>query len=283
MMRPNHHLDQNINGPLQFNFQITLCRLWYVAPGKNKITLNSVAEQRAIARYRSEGKKKMVWQGCSIHGSVNDSNFNEPMPWIGIYVAAASLVCSLAMAVATNLSVDLNTSMPRCQDQLSKLSSTVLMCTVMGNFMPSIGTTENKEVFSNVIALDILMITLMVNVCIKMGTGVIYVFWKEHAVLMFIMLVLLLILSFSALTVPTTKHYFEFKYCKTYEITVRESSNEAGIPVFKKLREDLMKYWTMAYTCCPQFVKGRSVTCTAAGALCLFSAAILVEAWLFVS
>ena len=255
----------------------------------------------------------MVWQGCNIDGSVNDSNFNEPMPWIGIYVAAASLVCSLAMgadaflafrhtkfwfpckvfslnvtsltiiAVATNLSVDLNTSMPRCQDQLSKLSSTVLMCTVMGNFMPSIGTTENKEVFSNVIALDILMITLMVNVCIKMGTGVIYVFWKEHAVLMFIMLVLLLILSFSALTVPTTKHYFEFKYCKTYEITVRESSNEAGIPVFKKLREDLMKYWTMAYTCCPQFVKGRSVTCTAAGALCLFSAAILVEAWLFVS
>ncbi|KAJ9706890.1 hypothetical protein PVL29_002047 [Vitis rotundifolia] len=252
----------------------------------------------------------MVWQGCSIHGSVNDSNFNEPMPWIGIYVAAASLVCSLAMgadaflafrhtkfwfpcnffslhatsltiiAVATKLSVNLNTSMPRCQDQLSKLSSTVLMCTVMGNFMPSIGTMENKEVFSNVISLGILVITLMVNVCIQIGTGVIYVFWKEHAVLMFIMLVLLLILSFSAMTVPTTKHYFEFKYCRMYEIAVRESSNEAGIPVFKKLREDLMKYWTMAHTCCPQFVKGRSVTCSAYGALCLFSAAILVEAWL---
>ena len=252
----------------------------------------------------------MVWQGCNIDGSVNDSNFNEPMPWIGIYVAAASLVCSLAMgadaflalrhkkfwfpckffslnatsltiiAVATKLSVDLNTSMPRCQDQLSKLSSTVLMCTVMGNFMPSIGTMENKEVFSNVIALGILVITLMVNVCIQMGTGVIYVYWKEHAVVMFIMLVLLLILSFSALTVPTTKHYFELKYRKKYEIAVKESSNETDIPVFKKLREDLMKYWIMAHSSCPQFVIGRSVTCTASGALCLLSAAILVEAWI---
>ena len=27
-----------------------------------------------------------------------------------------------------------------------------------------------------------------------------------------------------------------------------------------------MKYWTMAHTCCPQFVIGRSVTCTS-GAL----------------
>ncbi|CBI31915.3 unnamed protein product, partial [Vitis vinifera] len=252
----------------------------------------------------------MVWQGCNIDGSVNDSNFNEPMPWIGIYVAAASLVCSLAMgadaflalrhkkfwfpckffslnatsltiiAVATKLSVDLNTSMPRCQDQLSKLSSTVMMCTVMGNFMPSIGTMENKEVFSNVIALGILVITLMVNVCIQMGTGVIYVYWKEHAVVMFIMLVLLLILSFSALTVPTTKHYFELKYRKKYEIAVKESSNETDIPVFKKLREDLMKYWIMAHSSCPQFVIGRSVTCTASGALCLLSAAILVEAWI---
>ena len=252
----------------------------------------------------------MVWQGCNTDGDVNDSKFNEPMPWIGIYIAAASLLCSIGMgtdafsairhrkfwfpckffplnatsltiiAVATKLSMDLNTSMPRCNDQLSKLSSTVLMCTVMSNFMPSIGTMENREIFSNVIALGILVITLVVNVCIQMATGVIYVFWKEHAVVMFIMLVLLLFLSFSALTVPTTKHYFESKYAKKYEIAVRESSKETNMPVFKKLREDLMKYWTMAHTSCPQFVVARSVTCTASGALCLFSAAILMEAWL---
>ena len=152
----------------------------------------------------------MVWQGCNSDGNVNDSKFNEPMPWIGIYIAVASLLCSMGadafsairfrkfwfpcklfslnatsltiIAVAAKLSVDLNTSIPRCQDQLSKLSRTMLMCTVMGNFMVSIGTMENREIFSNVIALGILVITLEVNVCIQMETGVIYVFWKEHAV-----------------------------------------------------------------------------------------------------
>ena len=118
------------------------------------------------------------------------------------------------------------------------------------------------------------MITLVVNVCIQMATGVIYTFWKEHAVVMFIMLVLLLSLSFSNLTGPTIKHYFESKYTKKYEIAVRESSKKTDMPVFKKLREDLMKYWTMAHTSCPQFVVARS------GALCLFSAAILMEVWL---
>lgn len=39
-----------------------------------------------------------------------------------------------------------------------------------------------------------------------------------------------------------------------------------------------MKYWMMAYTANPQFVVGRSVTCTASGALCLLSAAALAEA-----
>uniref|UniRef100_A0A162AHZ2 Uncharacterized protein n=2 Tax=Daucus carota subsp. sativus TaxID=79200 RepID=A0A162AHZ2_DAUCS len=101
--------------------------------------------------------------GCSPDGYLNDSKFSEPMPWIGIYVAAASALCALAMsvdtvhafryrklwfpcsffslnattltlvAVAVKLSVDLNTSMPRSQDQLVKLSSTVFICTVMAS------------------------------------------------------------------------------------------------------------------------------------------------------
>ncbi|KAK3039465.1 hypothetical protein RJ639_028047 [Escallonia herrerae] len=80
--------------------------------------------------------------GCTIDGNLNDSKFSEPMPWIGIYVAAASALCAVAMAadafhgfryrkswfpcqffslnattltliaVAIKFSVDLNTSMP---------------------------------------------------------------------------------------------------------------------------------------------------------------------------
>ncbi|XVF13362.1 hypothetical protein REPUB_Repub08aG0201900 [Reevesia pubescens] len=247
--------------------------------------------------------------GCSIDGVLNEVKFGEPLPWIGIYIAAASLACAIAMAadaihgfrhwklwfpckfftinatsltvitVAIKLSVDLNTPMPRGQDQLAKLSSTALICTVMGNSMPSLGTMENKEIFTNVIALVILVITVIVNICIQLGTGVIYVFCPEHAIIMFLMLVLLVVFSFSALTVPTIKHYLELKYKKKYEMAQKEcaKSNETDKTVEVKLREALMRYWMMAHTCSPQFVMGRSVTCTASGALCLLSAATLAE------
>ncbi|KAA8521397.1 hypothetical protein F0562_012041 [Nyssa sinensis] len=246
--------------------------------------------------------------GCTTDGNLNVSKFSEPMPWIGIYVAAASAACSIAMAadalhgfrnrkfwypckffslnattltliaVAIKLSVDLNTSMPRPQDQLAKLSSGVFICTVMGNSMPSIGTMENKEMLMNIVALGILVITAIVNVCIQLGTGVIYVFWKEHAFVMFLMLVLLAILSSSALTVPTTKRYFDLKYSKKHKLAVKECSDKTEKCPAKKLREDLTKYWMMAHTCSPQFVIGRSATCTASGAFCLLSAVTLAEA-----
>ncbi|XWS49748.1 hypothetical protein CRYUN_Cryun12cG0029500 [Craigia yunnanensis] len=250
--------------------------------------------------------------GCSIDGVLNEAKFSEPLPWIGIYIAAASLACAIAMAadtihgfrhckpwfpckfftinatsltiitVAIKLSVDLNTPMPRGQDQLVKLSSTTLICTVMGNSMPSIGTMENKEIFTNIIALGILVITVIVNICIQLGTGVIYVFRMEHAIIMFLMLVLLVVLSFSALTVPTIKHHLELKYKMKYEMAQKECSNSDKIDknVEEKLKEALMKYWMMAHTSSPQFVIVRSVTCTASGALCLLSAATLAEAML---
>ncbi|KAL6004981.1 hypothetical protein ACLOJK_005540 [Asimina triloba] len=96
--------------------------------------------------------------GCSSNGgNLDDSKFSEPLPWIGVYIAAASLACALAMAadayrgishrklwfpniyfslnaatlsllaIATKLPVDLNTPMPRPQDQLAKLSGTVFL------------------------------------------------------------------------------------------------------------------------------------------------------------
>ncbi|WCJ25940.1 hypothetical protein M5689_007792 [Euphorbia peplus] len=252
----------------------------------------------------------MVKLGCSADGILNEAKFSEPLPWIGIYIAVASLVCAIVMAkdlihgfcckkfwfpnkyfcinatsltiltVAIKLSVDLNTPMPRRIDQLSKLSSSALICTVMGNSMPSLGTMENNELMMNVLALGILVITVIVNICIQLGTGVIYLYWKEHAVIMFLMLVLLLKLAFSALIVPTTKKHLEFKYKKKHEMALCECSSGTEKEVEKKLRHDLMKFWMMAHTCSPQFVIGRSATCTAAGALCLVSALTLAEAML---
>lgn len=246
--------------------------------------------------------------GCRLDGYLNDSNFTEPMPWIGVYVAVACMACAILTgfdvhdawfqwktwwpckffslnatsltltAVATKLSVDLNTPMPRHRDQLSKLSSSVLMCTVMGNSMPSLGTMANKEILMNMVALTILVITLIVNICMQLGTGVIFVFWIEHVFVIFLMLVLLVILCFTALTVPTTKKYLETKYNKKHKIAMRECSNECKEKsVIKKLKEDLMKFWVMAHTSSPQFVMGRSVTCTASGAFCLLAAVTLAE------
>ncbi|EXC28299.1 hypothetical protein L484_011803 [Morus notabilis] len=252
----------------------------------------------------------MGGHGCSaVDGHLNDDNFSKPMPWIGIYIAAASAACLVAMAadliqgfrfrkfwfpcnyfsinatsltliaVAAKLSVDLNTSMPNRRDQLAKLTSAAFICTVMGNSMPSLGTMGNEDLFMNIMALGILVITIIVNICIQLGTGAIFVFWKEHALFMFIMLVLLIVMSFSALIVPTTKRYLEYKYDKKYELALKEAPSDInGKKLVCKLRKDLDKYWMMAYTCSPQFVMGRSVTCTASGALCLVSAAVLGEA-----
>ncbi|KAM7491235.1 hypothetical protein LguiA_034156 [Lonicera macranthoides] len=246
--------------------------------------------------------------GCTIEGELNKSKFNQPMPWIGIYVAAASATCALAMAAdvfhsfrsrkfwfpckffslnaatltliaaAVKLSVDLNTSMPRLQDQLAKLSTEVFICTAIGNSMPSIGTMKNKEMFMNIVALGIIVVTSIVNICIQLGTGVIYVFWKEHAFVIFLMLVLLAILCSSALSVPTTKLYLELKYKNKFKVAVQECCDQTEKSVPKRLREGLIKYWIMVHTSSPQFVIGRSATCTASGAFCLLSTVTLVEA-----
>lgn len=171
--------------------------------------------------------------------------------------------------------------MPQRNDQLAKLSSTVLICTVMANSMPSLGTMENKEILTNVVALGILVVTLVVNICIQIGTGVIFVFWKEHAFVTFLLVVLLIIYSFSSLVVPTSKNYLELKYKKKYEIAIKECSVGTGkCAKVNKMKEDLMKFWMMAHTSSPQFVMGRSVTCTAAGAICLLSAGTLAETML---
>lgn len=274
--------------------------------GSNPLNLTTRKEDRTETKER----KKMGKLGCNVNEILDDTKFSEPMPWIGIYVAAATLACLVAMAadaiqgirnrklwfpskfsalnatsltlfaVAVKLSVDLNTSMPGRQEQLAKLSSTVFICTVMGNSMPSLGNMESKDMFMNIMALGILVITVIVNVCIQLTTGVIYVFWVEHASVMFIMLVLLIILSFSALSVPTTKKLLELKYNKKYQLALKEGLSETGKSVVDKLKEDIMKYWIMSHTCSPQFVMARSVTCTASGAFCLLGALILAEAML---
>ncbi|VVB12763.1 unnamed protein product [Arabis nemorensis] len=250
--------------------------------------------------------------GCDGHGNLSDAELSKPLPWIGLYVAAASLICGLSMfadllrgfrhrkfwfpnnsfslnatsltfiSVCVKLSVDLNTSMPSRQDQLAKLSSNVFVCTVMANSMPSLGHMLTQDLLINLVALGILVVTDLVNICIQLGTGAIYVFPQEHAFVIVLTLLMFIILSFSAITVPTTKRFLELRYKKKYELALKQcpssyAERRGGV---SELKEDLMKFWMMAHTSSPQFVMARSVTCTTSGFLCFLSAVTLAEAML---
>ncbi|KAJ0488086.1 hypothetical protein HanRHA438_Chr12g0534991 [Helianthus annuus] len=124
-------------------------------------------------------------------------------PIIGVYIALASLCCILAMladllhglrsrklwipcnyfsinsasltliAVAMKLAVDLTSPMPGVVDQLAKLGSMAFMCTMMANLLPSLYSMDIEALLANVAALGVLVITLVVNDCIQIKTGVI--------------------------------------------------------------------------------------------------------------
>lgn len=250
----------------------------------------------------------MFNSGCTAEGSLNDSKFNDPMPWIGIYVAAASIICGIAMAldalngfrykkfwfpcrffslnattltviaVSIKFSVDLNAAMPRRQDQLAKVSSSAFICVVMGNLLPSLGTMQDTELLMNIMALGILVVTAIVNICIQMGTGVIFEFWIEHVIIMLLMIILLAILCSLTCAVPTAKYYLDITYEKKLKQANKVCFNQRNLPVAERLKQDLVKYWMMAYTSSPQFVIGRSAPCSASGAFCLFNMLILGEA-----
>ncbi|CAK9181942.1 unnamed protein product [Ilex paraguariensis] len=231
--------------------------------------------------------------------------YDSPMPWIGIYVAAASLVCSVAMAadvingfrrkklwfpckiftvnaasltvitVAMKLPVDLSTAMPSATDQLAKLSSTVLMTTVMGHSMTSFASMDDNSILMNITALGILVITIIVNACIEMGTAEIDSSIRaEEIVVLIAMLVLLVTLSFSVLMVPPAKRYLELKYHQKASDEELVGSRQLTV---QKLKELVEKYWVMAETGGPQFVMARSVTCTTSGVICLLTALTLAE------
>ncbi|KAJ0764650.1 hypothetical protein HanPI659440_Chr08g0294531 [Helianthus annuus] len=169
-------------------------------------------------------------------------NFTKPMVWIGIYIAVASLFCILPMvadllhgfknkrlwfpckyftlnaasltiiAVAMKLPVDLNNSMPGVVEQAAKFGSMAFLCTMMANLLPSLAAMDSKELLSNVIALAVLVITLVVNVCIQIETGVVSpvyygrrynIFitknWLTATIYMVMLLALLMIYTCSAL------------------------------------------------------------------------------------
>ncbi|KAD3641919.1 hypothetical protein E3N88_31143 [Mikania micrantha] len=243
----------------------------------------------------------------------NSDRYSKPMVWIGIYIAIASLLCTLAMAadllhgfrskklwfpckyfslnaasitiiaIAMKLPVDLSTPMPTYIDKESKLGSLAFMCTMMANFLPSLASMDNKTLLANVTGFAILTITIIVNVCIQINTGVIpstpsvdwnytpYVNLHMFAyIYVALILVLLIIMISSSLTIPTSKKILEFKYQVTNKISLSDHRlQHTQLSTVDRLRQHVMRFWVMAETGNPQFVMASNPLSTASGVICV--------------
>ncbi|KAL0287358.1 UNVERIFIED_CONTAM: hypothetical protein Scaly_2767400 [Sesamum calycinum] len=238
---------------------------------------------------------------------------DEVMPWIGLYIAAASAICTLAIAadtfkgfrssklwfpckyfslnatcltllgVAMKLPMDLNTLLLYESDGLARVSSLFFMSTAMAYFMSSLGSMEDKDILMNVVALAILVITIVVNVWIQVfqlhsflrGTK----FRNSDVVPTILMLIALVTIVSSAITLPTSKRSLESKYQEMHKVATGEegmAKRGQGFKIDKRMIDGMKKYWVMAVTSNPQFVMARSVFCTTSGVICLLSVLFLL-------
>ncbi|CAI9787312.1 unnamed protein product [Fraxinus pennsylvanica] len=253
------------------------------------------------------------WTECRVAYELNyrkvmEDKLESPMPWIGMYIVAASVVCSLAMAadafhgfrskmlwfpckyfsfnamsltlltVTLKLPVDLTAVTDGVRETLARVSSLVFLSTAMANFMTSLGSMEDNEMLLNLAALGIMIITVIGNVCIHLIQMLNFTYVvntvAEIVATGFIFISLVSFCS-SALTILTTRSYIECKYQEMRKIALDEEKVEGPKFPLDKLTLVVKKYWVMAVTGCPQFVMARSVTCTASSLMCVLVALTL--------
>lgn len=241
--------------------------------------------------------------------SHEEEKLDKAMPWVGLYIAAASAACTLAMAadafngfrrnklwfpctyfslnptslallgVAMKLTMDLTAVMKNIK--IAKFTTLIFMSTAMGNFMSSLGSMNDKHILANVVALAILVITVIADVLIR--------FLVLHLVNFYIAPMILMLLSLAtvvslAITVPATKRRLEATYREKHRAALRE---EGLLQRREALRIDerkryVMKYWVMAATSNPQFVMARSVVCTTSAFICLIALITLPIAYILI-
>ncbi|KAI3731247.1 hypothetical protein L1987_62435 [Smallanthus sonchifolius] len=240
------------------------------------------------------------------------NKFSKPMLWMGIYAAIASLFCILPMvadllhglkhkklwfpckyftlnaasltviAVAMKLPMDVSNSMQNDVDQDGKLGSMAFMCTMMANLLPSLATMDSKELITNIIALGVLVITLVVNVYIQIETGAISylngIYYSSIACMYVVMLLaLLMIHTCSALMILKSKQILESKYKAGHETKLKDLElQQPGRVTVEKLEQHVSNHWIMAETSSPQFMTVCSATTSASGVICVSSTVIHV-------
>ncbi|XP_071704037.1 uncharacterized protein [Rutidosis leptorrhynchoides] len=210
----------------------------------------------------------------------------DAVPWVGLYIAIASLVCTLAMAAdafhgfrqgklcysrSNEDTGGLTTIKNDSFDTVTKVFSMVFLFTMLANLLPSLGLMGDRELLANMIALGILLITIIVNVCIQMVTGLLV----DSVISLLFILPTVLVFSV-ALIVPESRRIFELQ-CK--ELHGLYSNHKKIHFSYKELVHNVKKYWVMAETSNPQFVIACSQVSSALGVVCLylaFSSAIIL-------
>ncbi|PWA54137.1 hypothetical protein CTI12_AA364340 [Artemisia annua] len=216
---------------------------------------------------------------------LNDTK--DAMPWVGLYIAGASLVCTLAMAadafqgirqrklwfpnkffalntvsisliaIAMKLPVDLSANTGN--EMFTKIISILFLVVMLANFLPSLGLMDDKELLVNMIAWVILLITITVNVVIHCLALSLLAFG------IFLLFFPLLLVFPIALTVPTSRRILEHKYKELH----KEASSPQDIQFSsKELEDNVKKYWMMAETGNPQFSIACSEISSAFGVIC---------------
>ncbi|KAK9135140.1 hypothetical protein Syun_014470 [Stephania yunnanensis] len=231
-----------------------------------------------------------------LDGQLDDSNYSSPMPVIGLYIAAATSVCFILilldiiagfrskkqwlpcrffslnsvtlslLSIVAKLPVDLTTTMPSPEDQLSKLTSTTLICICMGFLMPSLGTSRPSECLTDMTALCILVITIAINICIQLRTHVILLFRVEHIIILCCMLLLLIVLVCSAYAINKQKVVL---VNQNKELFTKGSGS-----MFKRLK----LCYLYGYDSNPQIELCRDIDYALVAILCLFSLIVLGQA-----
>ncbi|PWA46350.1 hypothetical protein CTI12_AA509980 [Artemisia annua] len=244
--------------------------------------------------------------------------FSKPMPTIGMYIALASLGCILAMvldilhslqnkkswipckyfslnavsltviAVAVKLPMDLTNPMTGDTDQQTKLGSVAFMCIMMTFLLPSLATMSKKELVTNIIALGLLVITLVVNICIQINTGLvsysedmhvpadtlklreIFGFSNREIAITYVAMLLMLLMIYisSALMILKSKQDLESKYQAAHESALIVQQ-QAGQLTVENLKQHVINYGIMAATSSPQLMTVCTATSSASAVICV--------------
>ncbi|XP_071704034.1 uncharacterized protein [Rutidosis leptorrhynchoides] len=188
----------------------------------------------------------------------------DAMPWVGLYVVIASLVCIFAMVADAFHGFKQGKLWFPCKFFTLNAASLTIIAVAMK--IP-LGLTGDKELLVNMIALVILIITIIVNVCIQIATWLVSsVAYVANLIILTTPLIFTLFPFSVALTVPESRRIFELQYKELHGL----SSNHKEIYFsYKELVLIVNKYWIMAEIGNPQFVIACSQVSSALGFICL--------------